>query len=193
MFYTPREEWIAWIGDEDVLAAWDGSVWVRPAAASPDGSAWKDAIQIDRSSGEVSMPFTSLGVGPSVLINGNFGINRRALTIDALADGPYGVDRCKGVGATDIGWDAATQTITLNSGAIRRVVEPLLWGYSNLATFQVTVSVEGLTGGNLTVTVGSVSGVITPGSGRRSVTLTLGAGDTGNLNVTLTPASYPTW
>lgn len=73
------------------------------------------------------------------------------------------------------------------------MVEPGAWGYPSLASQQVTVSVEGLTGGNLNVAVGSASGAITPGSGRRSVTLTLGAGDTGNLAVTLTPVSYPTW
>ena len=129
---------------------------------------------------------------PNILINGDFQINQRGFAFGALADGAFGVDRWRASGASNLGWDAATQTLTLNSGAIRQVVEPLVWGYSNLASFQITASVEGLTGGNLTVAVGSVSGVITPGAGRRSVTLTLGAGDTGNLAVTLTPASYPT-
>lgn len=28
MFYQPREGWIAWIADEDVLLAWNGTAWV---------------------------------------------------------------------------------------------------------------------------------------------------------------------
>lgn len=179
--YSGRAE-IGLIGDDDFLFK-----------VSPDGSSWKDAMRIDCTTGVVSLPFTPFGVLPNLLINGDFGINQRAFAFGALADGAFGVDRWRASGASNLGWDAATQTLTLNSGAIRQVVEPLVWGYSNLASFQITASVEGLTGGNLTVAVGSVSGIITPGSGRRSVTLTLGAGDTGNLNVTLTPSRYPTW
>ena len=26
-FYTPREGWLAWVADEDVLLAWDGTAW----------------------------------------------------------------------------------------------------------------------------------------------------------------------
>ncbi|PPD30402.1 MAG: hypothetical protein CTY20_03040 [Hyphomicrobium sp.] len=160
---------------------------------SPDGSSWKEAMRIDRASGVVSFPFTPLGDKPNLLVNGDFGINQRGFAFGALADGVYGVDRWRAAGASNIGWNAATQTLTLNAGAIRQVVEVTAWGYASLASQQVTVSVEGLTGGNLIVAVGSASGAITPGSGRRSLTLTLGAGDTGNLNVTLTPTSYPTW
>lgn len=29
MFYTPAEGWLAWVRDEDVLYAWDGSAWAR--------------------------------------------------------------------------------------------------------------------------------------------------------------------
>lgn len=160
---------------------------------SPDGSSWKEAMRIDRASGIVSFPFTPLGVLPNLLVNGDFGINQRGFAFGALADGVYGVDRWRAVGASNYGWDAATQTLTLNAGAIRQVVEVGSWGYASLASRQVTVSVEGLTGGNLTVAVGTASGTITPGSARRIVTLTLGEGDTGNLDVTLTPARYPTW
>ncbi len=28
VFYTPREGWIAWVADEDILVAWNGSTWV---------------------------------------------------------------------------------------------------------------------------------------------------------------------
>lgn len=272
-FFTPLEGWIAWVADEDILVAWNGTAWVNaggggagslnPAAGalvgvnttadttnrlavkslaslfdntgaghqqkinkaaagdtasqlyqtsysgraeigltgdddfhfkvSPDGASWKEAMRIDRATGVVSLPFTPLGVLPNLLINGDFGLNQRAFAFGALASGVYGVDRWKASGATDLGWVGATQTLTINSGAIQQVIETAAWGDASLASQQVTVSVEGLTNGNLNVAVGSASGTITAGAGRRSVTLTLGAGDTGNLAVTLTPASYPVW
>ncbi len=160
---------------------------------SPDGASWKEALVVDRSSGVVSLPFTPLGVRPNMLINGDFGINQRGFAFGALANGVYGVDRWKAVGASNFGWVAATQTLTINAGAIQQLVEPAAFGYANLASTQITFSVDDLTNGSLGVAVGSVSGTITAGAGRRSVTLTLGAGDTGNIAVTLTPATYPVW
>jgi hypothetical protein len=158
---------------------------------SADGTSWKEALVVDRSTGVVSLPFTAVGAQPNLLINGDFLINQRAFAFGALADGVYGVDRWKAVGAADLGWNATTKTLTIVTGAIRQVMETVAFGVVNLASQQVTISIEDLTSGNLTVQTGSVSGVITSGSGRRSVTLTLGAGDTGNLAVTLTPVSYP--
>ena len=46
------------------------------------------------------------------------------------------------------------------------------------AGLPLTFSVEDLSGGSLAVTIGSQSGTITAGAGRRSVTLTPAAGDT---------------
>lgn len=53
----------------------------------------------------------------------------------------------------------------------------------------MTLSVEDLTGGSLAVTIGSQSGTITAGAGRRSVTLTPAVGDTGVLSVRLSPSA----
>ena len=53
----------------------------------------------------------------------------------------------------------------------------------------IAQGLEDLTGGNLAVTVGSQSGTITVGAGRRSVTLTPAAGDTGVLQVGLSPSA----
>lgn len=64
------------------------------------------------------MPFTSLGVLPNLLVNGDFTINQRAFAFGALADGVYGVDRWKAAGASNVGWNAATLTLTLNAGAL---------------------------------------------------------------------------
>jgi hypothetical protein len=34
-FYTPREGWIVWVCDENLLCAWDGSAWVVAYALNP--------------------------------------------------------------------------------------------------------------------------------------------------------------
>lgn len=34
-FYPPREGWIAWISDEDMLVAWSGSAWVAAGGVDP--------------------------------------------------------------------------------------------------------------------------------------------------------------
>ncbi len=118
------------------------------------------------------------GVGTNILINGDFQINRHGAT-GTLTAGSFFRNR----------WRAATGgavvalsgfTLTLTSGEIEQVVESALWGYASLASLPVVVSVEAPSQ-DLTVTFGSQSGTITAGSGRRSVALTLGAGDTGNL------------
>jgi Protein of unknown function (DUF2793) len=33
-FYAPREGWIAWVADEDVLLAWDGTAWINAAGVA---------------------------------------------------------------------------------------------------------------------------------------------------------------
>ncbi len=55
----------------------------------------------------------------------------------------------------------------------------------------LTLSVEGLSGGDLTVSIGSRSGTIAAGAGRRSITLTPAVGDGGALPVSLAPAGGP--
>lgn len=163
------------------------STWVVDGANVNKASwrAWGLSVESSIAALEVA------GGGPNLLINGDFRINQRAFAGGALADGVYGFDRWKAVGASNISFTAATYNLTINSGAVLQVVEPAAHGYANLAGRQVTVSHEGASGSALSVAVGSVSGTIPAGSGRRSVTLTLGAGDTGDLNVILTPAAYP--
>ena len=33
-FFTPREGWLAWVGDEDVLCVWDGTAWITAGGGS---------------------------------------------------------------------------------------------------------------------------------------------------------------
>ena len=117
------------------------------------------------------------------LINGDFGINQRAFAGGALAAGIYGFDRWKaGTGGCNISLSAGVLTHT--SGPLVQVIEA-----PNLAGETITVSVDGLSGGSLDVNVEGVTGVIAASASRAGVTLTVPSTSTGNVTVTLTPAS----
>ena len=271
-FLVPREGWLAWVSDENLVYAHDGSAWVpyagggggggsvnptplvgvnatadttnRLSVASPsvlfnhegaghqlkinkaaaantasllfqdafsgraeigltgdddlhykvsaDGSAWKDALIINRSTGVVSMPFTPSGgsVGENLAINGDFQLNIYGYTGTVLASGSFGRDRWKASGG-NAQYSVSGYTVTLSTGTIEQVIETAFWGYSSLASTAFTVSVD-TPSADLTVNVGASSGTITAGSGRRSVTITTGAGDTGNISVKLTKATAGT-
>ena len=153
---------------------------------SPDGSTWHEALVVDRDTGQVAFPNTVLvpggggGVAPNVVINGDFQVNQRYFAGGALSAGVFGFDRWKAAtGGANV--SVSGYTVTLTSGELEQVVEPVVFGLASFASQQVTVSVEAPSQ-DLTVTFGSQAGTITAGSGRQSVTLTLGAGDTGNLS-----------
>lgn len=158
---------------------------------SPDGASWIEAMVIDRATGSVSLPATSWAHDnplPNLLVNGDMQVNQRGFAGGALAAGLYGFDRWKahsgGATLSLSGFD-----IGLSVGAIVQPVEPSLWGVASFASTPLCVSVENLSGGSLSVTLGSVSGTITAGTGRRSVTLTPAVGDSGTLSLRLAPAS----
>lgn len=159
---------------------------------SPDGTVWSEAIVVDRTSGSVSFPNTSFaasggGVNPNVVVNGDFQINQRGFAGGALPAGGFGHDRWRAsTGGANI--TVSGYVVTLASGAIEQVIEPAVWGVGSFASEAVTVSIEGPSA-DLDVTFGSQTGTITAGSGRRSVTLSLGGGDTGNLTFKIKAAS----
>ncbi len=157
---------------------------------SPDGSAWSEAIVINKDTGGVTFPNTILGGGtnPNILINGDGQINQRGFAGGSLASGNFGFDRWYAEGgAANVSISGRTWTLT--SGTLAQKVEPLLWGYDNLASTSITISVEDLSGGSLNVNVGSGSATLNSGSGQRSVSITTATGDTGNLVISLTPSS----
>ena len=118
--------------------------------------------------------------GVNLLINGDFQINQRVFGGGALTAWYYGHDRWRATGS-GADYSVSGYTVTLVSGEIEQTVETAIWGVSSLASTSVTISVD-TPSIDLTVTFGSQAGTITAGSGRKSVTLTLGAGDTGNLS-----------
>lgn len=158
---------------------------------SADGAAWTDALAVNRTTGSVALPATSWARDqpqPNLLVNGDWQINQRSFAGGALASGSYGFDRWKahtgGANLSRSGFD-----LTLTSGSIQQIVEPSLWGLPSFAQIPLCLSVEALNGGSLSVSAGGATGTITAGSGRRSVVLTPGPGDTGALTVQLAPAS----
>ncbi len=158
---------------------------------SADGSNWTEALVVDPASGRVSLPASPWAretPQPNLLINGDWQINQRGFAGGALAAGVFGYDRWKadggGASLNRSGFD-----LTLTSGAILQLVEPALWGVSSFAQTPLCLSVEDLAGGSLNVALGSASGTIAAGSGRRAVMLTPAAGDSGNLTVRLAPAA----
>ena len=158
---------------------------------SADGTGWTEAIVIDRTTGAVTLPATRWAherPQPNLLINGNMQVNQRGFAGGTLAAGSYGFDRWK-AGASGATLSVSGFTITLSAGAIIQAIEPALWGLVLFASVPLCLSVEGLTDGDLTVTIGSQSGTITAGGGRRAVNLTPASGDSGTLAVQLAPAS----
>ncbi len=171
-YYAPREGWLAWVADEDLLYVYNGTGWVPTGGGGGGGGG-------SASSGG--------GTNPSLLINGDFQINQRAFAGGALTAGSYGHDRWKAA-TGGANYTISGFVVTLASGTVEQVIETGFWGYASLASTAVTVSLD-TPSADMTVTVGSTSGTITAGSGRRSVTLTTGAGDTGNISVKLAKAS----
>jgi len=150
---------------------------------SSDGAAWREAIVVDSDTGEARFPFTTAVARPNLLINGDFSVNQRGFAGGALSAGQYGFDRWKAdTGGADLSLSGLVATLA--SGAIVQVVEPATGGFATFASETVTVSVENPTA-DLSVSFGSASGTIVAGSGRQSLTLALGAGDTGNLGLKL--------
>ncbi|MCV9937028.1 DUF2793 domain-containing protein [Boseaceae bacterium BT-24-1] len=157
---------------------------------SSDGASWTEALVVDRTSGLVTLPASAWAreaPQPNLLINGDFQINQRAFVGGALAAGGYGFDRWKahtgGANLARSGFD-----LTLTTGAIVQLVEPGLWGLNSFAQIPLCVSVEDLSGGDLSVAIGSMTGTISPGSGRRSLSLTPAVGDSGNIAIRIGPA-----
>ncbi|TXH53559.1 MAG: hypothetical protein E6Q97_12905 [Desulfurellales bacterium] len=146
---------------------------------------WGSAVSMVGPTGPAG---ASQAYSENLLINGDFQINQRVAANGAIAAGAYWRDRWK----ADTGGANASLTgyvVTLSSGTIMQVIETAQWGYSTLASVACTVSVEDPSS-DLTITLGTVTGTITAGSGRRSVTIT--PSTSGNLNFKITKATAGT-
>jgi len=158
---------------------------------SADGSQWSDALVIDHATGVGHFP-QGLANLPraNLLINAAFRVNQRGFAGGALAEGAYGFDRWKG-GPGGCAIDRAEDGVVTLTGALDQVVDAehaaALTGLSHLAGATLTLSVQDPSG-PLPVVIGSQAATIPAGSGRRSVTVTLGPEETGHVLVRLAPS-----
>lgn len=123
--------------------------------------------------------------GSNLLINPELRINQRVFAGGALAANVYGYDRWK-AGSSACNVSANNGLITHTSGPLVQVLEN-----PGLASAQVTLSVLSPSAA-LNVSIGGVTATIAAGTGRRSATVTLPAGATGNVivQITATNATY---
>ncbi len=154
---------------------------------SRDGNTFIDALVIDQATGAAKLPATTGVSNENLLINGDFQINQRGFANGAMAANTYGFDRWK---AGTVGADVSLSgyTMTLNSGTLVQVVEPVMAGVTSFANIAVTISLEDPSA-DVTVIVGSTSGTIRAGTGRQSVMLVPAAGDVGDLPLKMTAAA----
>ncbi len=128
-----------------------------------------------------ALMFLALPVNDNLLVNGDFVVNERGFAGGALSAGVYGHDRWKAAAGGADYTVAGTRVVTLNSGELEQVVEGAVFDGS-FGNRVVTLSVDNPSA-DMTATVGSQSGTIAAGSGRRSVTLTLTGADSFNVSV----------
>lgn len=133
--------------------------------------------------------FTELyqSVGQNMLINSDFRISQRGFGGGALGAGAFGYDRMfAGTGGCNVSVNQSTGVITHTSGTWCQAIEAPRDAFGKT----LCIAVDDLSGSNLSVDVGGVVAVITPGAGRRYVNvLAPASGSTGNLLVKFTAAN----
>jgi hypothetical protein len=168
--YSGRAE-IGLVGDDDLLFK-----------VSADGSAFLEAVRIGSASGDMCV--RSLNSGPlaglrNAIINGSGAINQRGFAGGALSG--YGYDRWKAEGGgCDVSVASGRFSLT---GSISQTIEK-----AGLAGGLVTVSVDAPSN-SLDISLGTQSGTIPAGAGRRHVTLTLDGLEPDDLKLVISAVS----
>ncbi|MGO4572797.1 DUF2793 domain-containing protein [Microvirga sp. 2TAF3] len=156
---------------------------------SPDGSQWRDAMVVDSKTGIASFPGgVANAPGMNLLMNSAFLVNQRAFEGGILLGGNYGFDRWRAGPDGCSVKRALDGTITL-LGSLEQVVDVAqanaLLGAASFAGCTLTLSVEDPSF-PLAVTIGAKAATLPVGTGRRSVTVTLGPTETGHITVRMT-------
>lgn len=173
-FLAPKAGWIAYIAAENLLLGYDGSGW----------------LPLQQLTGASALAT----INPNLLANGNFLVNQRSFAGGALAAGIYGPDRWKAGNSGCTLAIAADGTATLTGGSLEQVIEtsylaPRLCGLANFASQTLSLSCDALTSnlsGQIVVGANAYAFTLPAGTGRRAVTVTLAAADTGNVTLRLT-------
>jgi hypothetical protein len=164
---------------------------------SPDGANWTEALSVATATGRVAFAQGAPAAAGGLLINGDFLVNQRAFPGGALAAGVYGPDRWRaGPGGCGLSF-LAGGGVEL-SGALEQMIEVPFssrpHGLAHLGGAALTLSVESALAGAplahpIAVQIGAQTAQIAAGPGRRSVTVQLGAAETGDILVRLTPTA----
>lgn len=156
---------------------------------SPDGSAWRDAMIVDRHTGTVTFPGgVTNAPGANLLMNSAFLVNQRAFAGGVLTSGTFGFDRWRsGTGGCSVS-RAPDGTVSV-VGALEQMVDvaqaQALLGLASFSGCTLTLSVEDLSA-PVTVQIGATEVAMPAGPGRISATVTLGTAETGHIRVSLT-------
>lgn len=156
--------------------------------APPAGGTQATGTAVITSGVVTSITINNPGAGytsaPAVTLTGG-GFTTAATATCAVnsTTGTYAFDRWKS-GSSACSCSLSSGVLTHTSGPLVQVIEA-----PNLAGKTITVSVEGLSGGSLNVDVEGVTGIIAASASRAGVTLAVPSTSTGNVTVTLTPAS----
>lgn len=172
--YSGRAE-IGLVGNDDLLFK-----------VSTDGVAFLEAVRIDNASGDMCV--RSLNSGPlaglrNAIINGSGAINQRGFAGGALSG--YGYDRWKAEGG-GCNVSVASGRFSL-TGSISQTIEK-----AGLAGGLATVSVDAPSN-PLYISLGTQSGTIPAGAGRRHVTLTLDGLEPDDLKLVISAVSQTTF
>lgn len=119
-------------------------------------------------------------INPNLLINGDFAINQIGFAGGAIADGEWGHDRWRAVGASN--YSVAADVVTVSSGVLAQTIELAAWGLQSQAGKFATISIDAPSAA-VWVQLGTAAAVqiTSNGSRRRSARVQIAAGDTGNL------------
>lgn len=159
---------------------------IDQSTPNPDGSIGDDAY-VAFSKGNAMFSELYQSVGQNMLINSDFRISQRGFGGGVLGAGAFGYDRMfAGTGGCNVSVNQSTGVITHTSGTWCQAIEAPRDAFGKT----LCIAVDDLSGANLSVDVGGVVAVITPGAGRRYVNvLAPGSGSTGNLLVKFTTAN----
>jgi len=133
IFYAPREGWLAWVADEDLLLVWDGASW--SGAEDHEEGTWTPTLQFGGASTGITYVAQTgrySKIGNAVLVRGYFALSNKGsaagnMTVAGLPFSPDGGAYAYGL------MTAAPNACTGLSGAVFAYVFP---GNSALQVYQ---------------------------------------------------------
>lgn len=141
-FYTPREGWLAWVSDENLIYVYDGAAWGEYGVMTDNGASWKRRriTQLTTLSGAFTNAATQIPIGTVAAVS-----MRVTTTITGSGGAAtFRIGDGDGTGGTVI--DRFGNTLAFASGSTNRGhIGPT--GYYSAANLRFTPDVGSFTGG----------------------------------------------